>query len=166
MEERINGIFAILSSKQVEMGETPQSLLTTPFPEPTHSHSPQSSLSILSHHPDLIAKTIITYSEASDSLSLFRAQAARFPFVIVKPDVTVDDMRRSRPFLLLAILAFGTQKQKQAQVEVELRLVLARRVVVDMEKSLDLLQGLLVYIAWSDFLPPTFHFCLRVIDSS
>ena len=70
--------------------------------------------------------------------------------MLVRPGTSLNTIRRERPFLLLAILAFATQAKPklQEQIELEVRESLSKRVVVNMEKSLDVLQGLLVYLAW------------------
>lgn len=64
--------------------------------------------------------------------------------------MTLDSLRREKPFLLLSILssAASSNEKLQSQLELELRESLSRRVIVHGEKSLDLLQGVLVYLTW------------------
>lgn len=66
------------------------------------------------------------------------------------PNENVEFLRRERPFLSLSILTFEMQTKPQMQkaLELELRLSLSKQVVVEMEKNLDILQGLLVYLVW------------------
>ena len=99
---------------------------------------------------DAISKGYVTFEQAEISLQIFRAQASNFPFVVVDPTIALDILRRKRPFLLLSILAFAAQSnvELQAKLETELKESLARRLIMNGEKSLDLLQGLLVYLNW------------------
>ncbi|CAG8948861.1 hypothetical protein HYFRA_00001984 [Hymenoscyphus fraxineus] len=100
---------------------------------------------------DCISKGMISFESAEDSLKYFKTKSHTFPFVLY-PDESMglDWMRRERPFLLLAILtsAQGRNRRVQEVLEGELKAELGRRVIMVGEKSLDLLQGLLVYLAW------------------
>lgn len=134
MEEKINGIFTLLASNRIPIeGESPPSLsglLSTPQP-PSNiwSHSSLFTTSNSSPHPgpafsnpgifplpnleldavqDVITKDLVTFEEAENCLGFFRAQAHRFPFVVLWPGTPLSAIRRERPFLLLAILAFAT----------------------------------------------------------
>jgi hypothetical protein len=170
MEEKINGIYSLLASNRplVEGTTPPLPPSTFSLPEPSSSSRSSSQISLQpSIHPpfsttyqlpsvgfgqlhDAVTKGLVTFEEAEDGLEFFRTQAHRFPFVIVSPRTTLDSLRREKPFLFLAILTFATQTRPklQAELELELRESLSKRVVVNMEKSLDILQGLLVYLAW------------------
>lgn len=170
MEEKINGIYSLLASNRplIEGATSPLPPSNLPLPEPSSSSRSSSQISIQpSIHPpfsttyqlpsvgfgqlqDVITKGLVTFEDAEDGLEFFRTQAHRFPFVIVSPQTTLDTLRREKPFLFLAILTFATQTRPklQAELELELRESLSKRVIVNMEKSLDILQGLLVYLAW------------------
>ncbi|EAA58577.1 hypothetical protein AN6759.2 [Aspergillus nidulans FGSC A4] len=83
----------------------------------------------------------------------FRSLARYFPFVIIPADWTVTYMAEDRPFLLLSAVAcvasrFSNLQQALAE---ELKGTLSHRVVIAGEKGLDLLQGLLVHLAWFHF---------------
>lgn len=99
---------------------------------------------------DAISKGIIDYQDAKERIRDFRSKTRRCPFVVIPANMSLETLRRERPFLLLAILAFTTDHNARLQnrLKLELREVLSRRMVVDGEKSLDLLQGLMVYITW------------------
>jgi hypothetical protein len=99
---------------------------------------------------DVISKGMLSYQEAQDSLRAFRTKACNFPFVIVPSHISLDFMRREKPFLLLAILASGAQETFKLQKTLELELIeqLSGKAVVNGEKSSDLLQGILVYLGW------------------
>ena len=72
-----------------------------------------------------------------------------FPFVIIPPLTTAEDIQRERPFLLKSILAVASRNPKQ-QILLGISLVreLASRVAVNGERNLDLLLGVLTYTGW------------------
>lgn len=74
---------------------------------------------------------------------------ACFPFVVVDANVPALRLRREQPFLFLSILTVTSHKSPRVQnlLSDELRRQLAR-VIEYSQKSLDILQGLLVYGAW------------------
>lgn len=79
-----------------------------------------------------------------------------YPIVHIPPDCTADDLRRTKPILFLAILAAAAGKEHH-DLAIKLdRLVLeeyANRTVLGSEKSLELVQSLLVSSTW--YQPPT-----------
>ncbi len=83
-------------------------------------------------------------------LDEFRKMQLYFPFVVISDEWTALSMMVDRPFLLLAAVTNAASKYPQLQRALarELKEILADRVVVAGEKSLDLLQGLLVQLAW------------------
>lgn len=84
-------------------------------------------------------------------LNIFRVyMAENIPFVIVDCRTTVQELRRDRPFLLKAIIitASYTQIDRQTRLGKEFIQELSQRMLMEGEKSLDLLQGLLVYVGW------------------
>ena len=88
--------------------------------------------------------------DAERLLSAFRHKAPLFPFVTIPEDATVSSLSRTSPFLLLAILtvASGMDTPLNCQMDQEFRRILSAKVVVEGQKSLDFLQGMLIYIAW------------------
>jgi len=98
----------------------------------------------------LIEQRKISLSDAEELLSAFRLKASFFPFVNIPEDATIPSLSKASPFLLLAILTIASIKDPQLfhQMDHEFRRVLSSKVIVEGQKSLDFLQGLLVYIAW------------------
>jgi hypothetical protein len=74
----------------------------------------------------------------------------KFPYVAIPSTDTVESMRRDRPFLLLAVLASSTFDRfaTQKALSEEIKQIVNVRIVAQGEKSLDLLEGLIVHIAW------------------
>lgn len=76
--------------------------------------------------------------------------AEHFPFVMIDSKVSVHELRRDKPFLLKAIVVTASFSQMERQMNLGKEFVqeLSQRMLVEGEKSLDLLQGLLVYMGW------------------
>jgi hypothetical protein len=99
---------------------------------------------------DVISKGVIDFNQAEQAIGFYKTKAANFPFVLIPPNMSLDSLRRERPFLLLCILTYtaALNAKLQSQLDLEVRETLSRKVVVNGETSLDLLQGILVYLAW------------------
>lgn len=78
-----------------------------------------------------------------------------YPLVYVAPDVTADDMRRTKPTLFLAIIAAASSKQNpelSAVLDKEVLQAYAFRSLVQSQKCLELVQALLISAVW--YYPP------------
>ncbi|KAL4783306.1 hypothetical protein BJX76DRAFT_368549 [Aspergillus varians] len=104
-------------------------------------------------------------------LDLFRSMDSYFPFVLISAGWTAASMAEERPFLLLAAVtsaSSGYYHLQQALVE-KSKEILSHRVVMAGEKDLDLLQGLLVHLAWFHFYldprsPQTYQYLQMAIS--
>ena len=133
-----HGEFSNPSSQRQDAFNTPLQFPVIPFPKPTVDLA-----------GDVISKGLVSYDLAVDLVQYYRSQVKYFPFVIVSAQDTIDSLRRERPFLLLSMLsvsAIQSSVRLQKTLDLELRESLSRRTIVNGEKSLDLLQGLLVYL--------------------
>lgn len=76
--------------------------------------------------------------------------ASYFPFVRLSDTWTAASMAKDSPFLLLAAVAAASSKYCHLQDALinQFKESLSQRVVMAGEKSLDLIQGLLVHLAW------------------
>jgi hypothetical protein len=83
-------------------------------------------------------------------LNRFESRFAYFPFVVLPPAWTVMSMLQRHPFLVLGILSAMSAEDAilHRRLDCEFRRVLGEKVTMNGEKSLDILQGLLVHIAW------------------
>jgi hypothetical protein len=83
-------------------------------------------------------------------LDKFRGMASYFPFVQLPYVWTAASMAEDRPFLLLAAVAAASSEYCHLQDALirQFKESLSKRVVIAGEKDLDLLQGLLVHLAW------------------
>ncbi|CZS93246.1 uncharacterized protein RAG0_03616 [Rhynchosporium agropyri] len=100
--------------------------------------------------PTIVEKRRLTLIDAEELLASYRTKASFFPFVKLAPEATVPSLSRTSPFLLLAILTSASLQNLELhhQIDQEFRRVLSSKVLLQGQKSLDFLQGLLVYIAW------------------
>ncbi|KAF1946907.1 hypothetical protein EJ02DRAFT_199576 [Clathrospora elynae] len=82
-------------------------------------------------------------------LDTYRSMVEFFPFVPLSKDCRCQDLFQSRPTLMLAVLTVSSHDSAllQPKLSREFRKVVMVRIMKG-EKSLDLLQGLLVFIAW------------------
>jgi hypothetical protein len=92
-------------------------------------------------------------SEAEEYLGLFHQQSDRFPFVFVSEGISFDTLQKTRPFLALGIITAMSKKHplQQKSLDTIFRKVVSERVIVRSEQSLDIIQGLLIYLAWCVF---------------
>ncbi|XXG98168.1 hypothetical protein Hte_004489 [Hypoxylon texense] len=106
------------------------------FEDPTTAQSPPSEPST---------------EEAETYLGIFRTHMLRYlAFVYIPPNVTASQLRRERPFLFRAILAVTTPTVQDKMVRgQELKRIIAQTALLENQSSIDLLLGLLTYIAWS-----------------
>jgi len=100
--------------------------------------------------PTIIEHRKVTLDQAQQLLSSFRRLAPYFPFVQIPADATVPSLSRTSPFLLLAILTTAAIRDPPLchQLDHEFKRVLSSKVIVEGRKSLDFIQGILVYVAW------------------
>jgi hypothetical protein len=91
---------------------------------------------------------------ADRRLEIFRrAFVNYFPFVVVPPTVSVEALRYDNPFLFLCIMAVTCFEDPilQRRLGQEIKKQICDRLVMGHEASMDLLQGLLVFVAWYQY---------------
>jgi hypothetical protein len=73
-----------------------------------------------------------------------------FPFVVIGEESGADTFEAQRPFLSLVLTMLGCTKDRARQniLATAIRKYIGARIVVEEEKSLDLLQGLLIVVHW------------------
>lgn len=100
--------------------------------------------------PDVLLACGLSVAGADGYLLQFRSMSPYFPFVIIPNEATVLSMAEDRPFLCLAALAAATSVEKDLQTSLEqsFRVAILQKIMLDGDRNLDLLNGLLVYLAW------------------
>ncbi|OQV09831.1 hypothetical protein CLAIMM_13913 [Cladophialophora immunda] len=88
--------------------------------------------------------------QCSMFLDRYRDMVEVVPFAIQLPPVPLDDLLSSSPILLLAAILTGSSSDPEFEKQAGevYRHVLAHRVIVRGQKSMELLQSLLTYMLW------------------
>ncbi|RAH46053.1 uncharacterized protein BO95DRAFT_431598 [Aspergillus brunneoviolaceus CBS 621.78] len=129
--------------------------------------SSPSTISNTSTHPSSIpeplhksiTRGLLSITEGEELLSKFRTELMPlFPFVIV-PEASFVELGKQSPFLLLCIITACLEHRPdlQQKLELEARAVISTRIVMNMERDMDLLRGLLVHIAWYHYHWRVYH---------
>lgn len=124
---------------------------SAPGSPPTGFPTPGSSSNNTHSIQSLHAKPQFNLDSAAALLASFRGMLVHYPVVSLKPEETVSSLAASRPFVLLAILsaASGSRTlQGHTLYDEEFRKVLGLKFVAGGERSMELLQGILIYCAW------------------
>jgi hypothetical protein len=102
--------------------------------------------------------------EADESLKIFRTYKLKhFPFIVLPASITAQELRRERPFLWFCAMAASSKSSTQQIVlGKEIRLIVGRQLLLEGERTLDLLLGLLAYIAWY-VSPAAFSYEVKVL---
>lgn len=105
---------------------------------------------------DMIDRGIIDYKTASAAFERYIHQMApELPFVVFPPGTTMGEVRRNKPYLFLAIIAVAVavfNSDAQPILVNETYRLIAEHVIVKGQKSLELVQTLMVCSIW--YLPP------------
>lgn len=98
----------------------------------------------------LLSAETSTYKRVNALCVVFR----HFPFVVVPPHVQVASLRQDKPFLLNAILAAASYDNRKLQLCLsrELRHRIGSNMIYGNNSSLEVLQALLVHVAWQVIL--------------
>lgn len=102
-------------------------------------------------------------TEEENILYHFRTNSIKYlPFIFIPPNTNIHDFKKENPFWWLAIV-MTTAKRTSTRITLgtHIRQVLSHRLIGMGERNLDLLWGLLTYIAWSQC-----HFHQRPVWSS
>ncbi|KAL4863249.1 hypothetical protein BDV12DRAFT_30220 [Aspergillus spectabilis] len=105
----------------------------------------------------LLCESIIPFSsekQAQKILHTFQTQLAPyFPFVIVPMDTTVPELRQTKPFLFSVIVMVSCFDDNERQIDIATRVrdFIGVSIVAQGGRSLDILQGLLVWMGWYHF---------------
>jgi len=90
-------------------------------------------------------------AEAEALLAEHQANMARlFPFIVIRPDMTAAELRAQRPFLWKAVMMEACHLDGNRQIVLGNRLLkeISEAALTKPSKSVDLLQGLQILIAW------------------
>ncbi|GLB04780.1 hypothetical protein AtubIFM57258_010799 [Aspergillus tubingensis] len=132
-----------------------QLLATSVSPIPRNSStSDESPASTASQSKDAIDKGLLTVDAANMLLNEFRATLMpHSPFVVIPPQISAESLRRDKPFLFLTILTATLYDNMplQRMLEKEVKKKVSDCMIFDGPVSFEVLQGLLVHIAWCQY---------------
>jgi len=100
---------------------------------------------------DIVGRGLVTIAQADNILEKFRTiKTPYFPFVVIPQDTDASTLHLQFPFLFLAIMTVGFEDDFQLQklLGAEIKQIISKRVIINNEKKLELIQGLLVCICW------------------
>ncbi|KAI1875337.1 hypothetical protein JX265_004395 [Neoarthrinium moseri] len=95
----------------------------------------------------------LTWSQASQALALFKVKMMpEFPFVVLERDVFAEQLCYESPLLFRSIMlaAAPVTLAQRKEMKRSISAYIGQRIIVLEERDLDLLQGLLVFIAWGN----------------
>ena len=122
-----------------------------PFLEDYQSHRLTPELSASPAPAISLEGLDVSWASAERAVNEFRLDyMPKFPFVVIKPGETARQMRRERPFLfrVVVLVTARISLEKQRILKDSVTVSLGQHLLVNEERCLDLLQGLLVFIAW------------------
>jgi hypothetical protein len=141
-----------ITAPPVSMPPTPRTSILPAHASQSESSSPfwesmNDMLSCLGRLDPVIRSISLVHMQML--LDTYRSMVDFFPFVSLPRDCRCQDLFQSRPMLMFAVLTVSSYDSVPLQraLSLEFRKVVMVRIMKG-EKSLDLLQGLLVFIAW------------------
>jgi hypothetical protein len=156
LEEKVDGLFSLLRSQANFADRQPGVSSGSPvlFAPPTQVGipTPRSNFNL---SPSSIYEDVSIYKIpdplAEENLNTFRrAFLPFFPFVQIPTALSACDLRLQKPFLWLVIMSLTTKSaSRQLAMGDTIRQIVSSKVVAEHEKSLDILLGLICYLAWS-----------------
>lgn len=94
----------------------------------------------------------VSDSEAEQCLSSFRSKLKYFPFIHIPEEATASTLQQDRPFLWTCILAVSTKSSAlQIRLGFKIRRLIAERLLIQHERSIELLLGMLAFQGWANY---------------
>ncbi|KAH8888403.1 hypothetical protein GQ53DRAFT_238108 [Thozetella sp. PMI_491] len=103
---------------------------------------------------DIFQRGVIDEDDGERLIQKFRShKMPLFPFVVIAQEETLASLRKNSPFLLVAIAGVCLEDRPKLQrlFDAEVRNEVAKRVIVQGERNMDILLGLLVHLAWHQY---------------
>jgi hypothetical protein len=130
------------------ISSTPGSLPAPGLPGNSGSSSiPQGTIPSVSLIPPELE---LSPAEEEAALQSFRSHSKKyFPFIQIPEETTAQKFREESPFLSLTIMmAMAKSTQRQMSLAIHIRQLIGKKLLVDAERDLDLLFGLMTYVGW------------------
>lgn len=168
LEEKLDGLVSLIKAGQ--SGRDTASSSLNGYKQSVPMLTPPTDESIASSHPSPVFQDISgepSPAEAEECLISFKKYNSKyFPFVYIPSAITARELQQERPFLWLSIMAVCTKSTaRQQALSSKIRQTVAQEMILEAEKNIDLLLGLLTFIGWYGFRQSrnlnqtlTFHF--------
>ena len=107
------------------------------------------------HRSDIVDRGLISQDQAAELFSRYNDHMMpHLPSVVIPPHEPVQELRRSRPYLFLALMAAASSETPGLQrvLQRELMELFAEKIIIAGEKSLELVQALHIAVIW--YWPP------------
>lgn len=100
-----------------------------------------------------LVEQILSTGEADSLLNEYRQMTASFPFVMLSPSISGNELHESKPILFLAIITVASWRDHRRQMSLDtiFRNELANRTIIRPHRTLSLVQSVLVYLSWCVF---------------
>ncbi|KAF4423679.1 hypothetical protein F53441_14267 [Fusarium austroafricanum] len=177
LEKKIDGIVSLLANQRKGLSpltpESPQEAQSHSNSNPQSHPNPQEipaptqlypCLQTMNQVPDdsihfctdvqLFPGFRVSQTEANERIDIYRRDyVPHFPFVPVPSSMCSSELYIESKLLFWMILAVVSPLDDKAQLEFKawFRKYLAEHLVVRQEKSIDILQAMLIYLGWNDF---------------
>lgn len=140
--------------------------LHSPNTDPDSSYLSSGTRSTIYQSPrsSLIGGVEPSSDEAEECLNIFRTHMMTyFPFIIIPGSTTAHELRHDRPFLWTCIMSISSKSSlQQMALAKEVRITMGREILVEGKNNLDLLLGILTFIAWYVDLVSRLSKCLKL----
>ncbi|CAF3463849.1 unnamed protein product [Fusarium graminearum] len=91
-----------------------------------------------------------TPEEAEVYLRKFKTWLEKFPCIVLPQDMTAAALRKEKPFLWLCIMNITSMSvEQQIKMKDQVRQEIATRIIINHERSMDCLQGIICYVTWA-----------------
>jgi hypothetical protein len=143
LEQGLGGLVSLLSNNQPVAAEVINGLI--------ESASASPSVQTRSQNDDISGPNLVTQEAAQGLCTTYRNMSCKyFPYVLLEEDFDVSQLQCDKPLLLKAILTSASWRNRQLQLALEDDFLrsLSLMFFVKGERTLDILQGILVYLAW------------------
>ncbi|KAJ9165814.1 Transcriptional regulator WAR1 [Coniochaeta hoffmannii] len=94
-----------------------------------------------------------TQRQAEEQLALFRDRYLLcFPCIYLPPAMTSEQLREEKPFSWFTIMMMSCQTSSvQFGMGALWQKIVSQKIIIEHEKSIDLLQGMVIFLAWSHY---------------
>ncbi|KAK8125723.1 uncharacterized protein PG998_001482 [Apiospora kogelbergensis] len=113
-------------------------------------------------NPDVVDRGILTMDQANAYFTRYNDHMiAHLPAVVFPREMTAADLRKAKPLLFLSVMAAASSEVYSVQRPLvkEMTQIFAEKVIINGEKSLEMVQALQVSVIWETAQQPKIEVC-------